>query len=79
MITVIETSTAERNEQTRDLFEKIRGLLDKGYSYHHALIIIGRVKHSSNYYQQGWFKELREYGKSQGYPYYKTTGKQWRR
>ena len=77
MITVIEQTTAERREETRKLFEQIRPLLDAGYGYNSALRKINKITPNSNahYYQQGWFKELKEYGETQGYQYRKYSGK----
>ena len=76
-IKVIERSTAERNAETKALFDTIRPLLDNGYSYMGALAKIGRVPrmYRSSYYQQGWFRELKAYGESQGYPYEEYSGK----
>ena len=77
MITVISQTTAEREEETRLLFEQIRPLLDEGYGYNSALIKIGRIPRGSRtgYYAQGWFKDLKEYGESQGYKYTDYSGK----
>ena len=77
MITVISQSTAERNEETRQLFESIRPYLDDGYGYMSALQKIGRVQkgRSSGYYRHSWFRDLREYGESQGYDYDTYSGR----
>lgn len=77
MITVIEQTTAERRAETRRLFEQIKPLLDLGYSYNSALRKINRVTSYSqgHYYNQAWFKELKEYGESQGYHYKDYSGK----
>ena len=78
MIKVITQSTSERNEETKSLFEAIRPLLDAGYGYMNALIKIGfveKVALKHNYYNRAWFKDLKAYGKSQGYPYAEYSGK----
>ena len=77
MITVIEQSSKEREEETRQLFETIRPLLDNGYSYMGALVKIGRVPREvrSPYYSHSWYRDLKEYGESQGYNYRKYSGK----
>ena len=76
MITVIEQSTSERKEETRQLFESIQPLLDEGYGYMSACVKIGRVTRSRNgQYGYRWFRDLREYGESQGYPYNEYSGK----
>ena len=76
MITVIEQTTAERRAETRELFNSIRPYLDNGHSYRSALNQIGRIKNmSGGYYTQAWFRELIEYGGTQGYPYPEYKGK----
>lgn len=75
MITVISQDTAERKKETIELFDKIRPLLDDGYSYTTALRKIGRIRHS-RVFQRGWFRDLIDYGATQGYAYddYKGRG-----
>ena len=75
-ITVITQTTAERNQETKELFEQIKPLLDEGYSYMTACIMVGKAnkKLRNRYYSYGWFKDLKAYGKTQGYPYDKHNG-----
>jgi hypothetical protein len=42
--------------------------------------MVGRCKNSlkNNYYTNGWFHDLKEYGKSRGYPYHRYSGKKRR-
>ena len=77
MITVIEQTTAERRAETIQLFNAIRPLLDTGYTYMKALIQIGYIPpETANWaYSSGWFKDLKEYGASKGYPYHEYKGK----
>ena len=77
MITVIEQSTTERNEETKRLFETIKPLLDDGYGYMSACVKVGRCKAplKNNYYTGGWFRDLKEYGEKMGYPYNVYSGK----
>ena len=77
MIKVIETSTAERKQETIELFNEIKPYLDDGYSYTSALEKVGRItsKAKGYYYCQAWFKDLKEYGESQGYYYTDYSGK----
>lgn len=78
MIKVIEQTTEERHEETARLFNSIRPLLDKGYSYHSAVKIVRNEKRKDiRYYQQRWFAELKEYGERNGYPYRQYSGR-WR-
>lgn len=74
-ITVITQTTQERNEEIRHLFEQIKPLLDDGYSYMGAVVHIGKARPQSGHYQSGWFRDLKEYGESQGYPYDEYSGK----
>lgn len=77
MIKVISQNTAERDEETRKLFESIRPYLDDGYSYTSALKKIGRITSKAKwyYYSQAWFRDLKEYGETQGYKYREYSGK----
>ena len=76
-ITIVEQTTAERQAETKALFDAIRPLLDDGYSYMGALQHIGRVSANTknNSYQKAWFRDLKEYGESQGYDYDTYSGK----
>lgn len=76
-IRVIETTTQQRNQETQQLFESIRPLLDQGYSYMAACIQIGHTtkKAASGSYRNGWFRDLKEYGAKEGYPYKDYSGK----
>lgn len=80
MIKVIEQSTSERKRETEELFLKIKPLLDRGYSYMTACVMVGHCKDSlkNNYYTKGWFKDLKEYGESKGYKYSYHKGKKRR-
>ena len=68
MIKVVEQSTADRKKETKNKFEKIKPYLDKGYTYRQALEKAGISTRSLNRYN-GWFRDLIEYGVSQGYLY----------
>ena len=73
-ITVIETSTAERRQETIQLFHKIKPLLDKGYNFKQALNEACNIEVYN--YKNGWFKDLIDYAKKQGYDYHEYK---WRR
>lgn len=76
-IKVIEQSTNERNRETEELFQEIKPLLDDGFTYMMALIQIGKVlkgKHNGCY-NRGWFKDLKNYGATQGYRYEDYSGR----
>ena len=67
MITVISQNTKERKEETRELFEQIRPYLDEGYSYNSAIRQVKKNAHG-NYSGLGWYRDVVQYGESQGYP-----------
>ena len=48
MITIVEQTTAERKNETKDLFEQIKPYLDEGFSYKSALVKIGRISRGTN-------------------------------
>ena len=79
MIKVIEQTTAERNAETRNLFNSIRPYLDDGHTYRTALIEVGRIGNSGGHFTQSWFRELTKYGETQGYPYAEYKGKRGRK
>lgn len=72
MINVISQSTAERRAETVALFEACKPYLDKGMSLRKAVYESSgrRVSNVKN----GWFRELIDYAKTQGYEY-----KRWSR
>ena len=76
-IRVIETSTSERNKETQRLFNLIQPLLDNGYTYMTACIKVGHITKdvANGSYRNGWFRDLKEYGESEGYPYSEYSGK----
>ena len=75
-ITVIEQTTAERRAETKELFESIRPHLDNGHGYRSALYEAGKVRNKcGGVYTQAWFRELIEYGETQGYPYHMYKGR----
>ena len=67
MITVKTSSSKERDDEIKELFDKMKPYLDEGYSYHKALNEIKQTNVS--YAQRRWYRDLVEYGESQGYPY----------
>ena len=73
MIRVIQQSTEERKAETIQLFEKIKPLLDKGYSFNKALSEVTDL--SVTNYRNGWFKDLIDYAKTQGYDYHEYKWK----
>lgn len=65
-INVICKSSKERTKEIEELFEKMKPYLINGKSYSQALSIVKNTK--TRYNHTRWFKELVEYGESQGFP-----------
>lgn len=66
VIKVISQSTAERQAETRELFEQCKPYLDDGYSLAGAVKLVTRVNHQS-FCRRKWYMDLREYAESMGY------------
>lgn len=67
MIRVISQTTAERNQETRELFNEVKPLMDKeDLTLGQAVKRIKQIP-NTNFYNQAWFKELKNYAKTQGY------------
>ena len=65
-IRIVEQSTAEREQETRELFEKIRPLLDNGCTYNKALRHVRGLRSLNT--KNGWYKDVIAYGERMGYP-----------
>ena len=74
-ITIISQSTAEREKETKELFEKIKPLLDQGMIYSAAVMKVKNLPYAFNRNKQAWFRDLVAYGESQGYDYDDYSGK----
>lgn len=75
MIKVISQTTAEREKETRQLFNKVKPYLDNGLTYTKALRIVLNCTKETGFSQRAWFKDLIEYGETQGYPHSVYSGK----
>ena len=64
-INVISQSSKERREEIKKLFEEMKPYLDDGKTYNQAVSIVKNTK--TTYSHTQWFKDLVEYGESQGY------------
>jgi len=64
MITVISQTTAERNQETQELFQECKPLLDEGLTIGQAVKKVLGLKHNT-FYNQAWFKEVKNYAKQQ--------------
>lgn len=65
-ITIISQTTAERKDETKELFLQVKPYLEKGLSLGKSVKMV-KPDLSSNYFGQGWYRELRDYTDEQGY------------
>ena len=63
---VVEQSTAERYQETVQLFNKIKPLLDKEVPFYRAVMQVKNISHLG-FLRQRWYKDLRNYAESKGY------------
>ncbi len=68
-IKVIEQTTAERKQETVDIFNQVKPHLDRGYSLRQAVLKVSD-RNITNV-KNGWYRDLIEYAESQGYEYHK--------
>lgn len=66
---IIETSTSQRKQETKTLFQKVKPLLDNGLSYNKAVRKIKKLPATYSCSNLAWFRDLVEYGETQGYKY----------
>lgn len=64
---VIETSTAERRQETRELFDKVKPFLDAGLSYDKALKQAGIMVTCRSWRQRAYTRDVVELAKEHGY------------
>ena len=74
MINVIEQSTSDRKKATINLFNEIKPYLDEGMIYSKAVKIVKNLPGSYPCTNLAWFRDVVEYGESQGYSYKKHSG-----
>ena len=60
---IIERTDKDLENETRELFEKIKPYLDDGVSFTRALINVGKGRNT----RSRWYKDIREYTIQQGY------------
>ena len=66
MIKVIEKTTQQRKEETVELFNEVKPLLDEGIPFYKAVKKVKNLSHFG-FANQAWYREVRDYAKSQGY------------
>lgn len=78
-IKVISQNTKERENETIELFNKVKPLLDKGYIYSKAVREIKGQHIGLNRFHDAWYRDLIAYGESQGYFWNDYSGKRKRK
>lgn len=73
MIKVIEKSTAERKQETKELWETVKPRVLNGENLNSVICEVKNVRGLNR--NRGWYKDLREYMMSQGYDPYDYMGK----
>jgi len=63
---IIERTQKDLHNETIQLFQQIKPLLDKGESYHSACKLVRNTSTIGS--THAWYKRLLKYGESQGYP-----------
>lgn len=66
---IIETTTSQRNQETKKLFNKVKPLLDQGFSYNRSVRKVKNLPRTYACSNLAWFRDLVEYGETQGYLY----------
>lgn len=64
---VIEQTTEERKNETRQLFKKIKPFLEEGYSYNKSLVKAGLMHHKRSWVNTARTRDVIAYAKKQGY------------
>ena len=66
-IKVVERTTADVDEETKELFEQCKPYLDDGLGFYDALRIVKNIPETSCFGNRSWYKRFKAYAKTQGY------------
>ena len=64
---IIERNTQDIEQETIDLFNECKPLLDQGMGFYAAIRQVKGLRTSSNFGNCSWYKRFKAYAKSQGY------------
>ena len=74
MITITERTTQEIEQETIDLYDACKPLLEKGFTLYQAIRTVKGIPGRTNFGSQAWYKRFSDYALSQGY-----TPKRWKK
>ena len=66
-IRVITQTTAERNQETQELFQQCKPYLDEGKGFYESCRIVRNIPSTSCFGNRSWYKRFKSYAISQGY------------
>ena len=64
---VIERTSKEVDNETVQLFNDCKPLLDEGIGFYEAIRTVKGLRQSTNFGNSSWYKQFRAYAKAQGY------------
>ncbi len=64
---VIERTSSDVDQETKELFEKCKPYLDKGMGFYETIRLVKNIPETSYFGGNSWYKRFREYAKTQGY------------
>lgn len=64
---IVERSSQDIDNETKQLFDDCKPLLDKGMGFYAAIRQVKGLTPSSNFGNNSWYKRFRAYAESQGY------------
>ena len=64
---IVERSSQDIEDETIQLFNDCKPLLDKGMGFYAAIRQVKGLRESSNFGNSSWYKRFKKYAASQGY------------
>lgn len=67
MMTIIERTSKDLQDETIELFNECKPLIDEGYSMTHAIRTVKNLRPGNGFTDTAWYKRFKEYAATQGY------------